>query len=146
MFHVKHTSEETKCIWVKINNYCCRLWEWNWSVPVGWRYVPLSHLHDLLDPVHIDRHPDEDVGLTRMSTAPHGNDHTLKYPAVPVLTRQRAAVVSLQTHRNNTLESLFVSVMTDCHCWGWKHLAVTSCPVPLHYPNGECVWFIGTYK
>lgn len=100
--------------------------------------MPLSHLHDLLDPVYIDRHPDEDVWLPLVSAAPHGNDHTLKYPAVPVLTRQRAAVVSLQTHRNNTRESLFVSVMTDCHCRGWKHLAVASCPVPLHYPHSDC--------
>lgn len=100
--------------------------------------MSLSHLHDLLDPVHIDRHPDEDVWLPRVSAAPHGNDHTLKYPAVRVLTRQRAAVVSLQTHRHNTLESLFVSVMTDCHWRGWKHLAVASCPVPLHYPHGDC--------
>lgn len=81
-----------------------------------WQSLSLSHLHDLFDPVHVDRDSDEDVGLPRVSAAPHGDDHTLEYPAVPVLTRQRAAVVSLQTHRNNTLESLFVSVMTDCHC------------------------------
>lgn len=92
--------------------------------------VPLRHLHDLLDPVHIGGHTDEDVGLPRVSAAPHGNDHALENPAVPVLTRQRAAVVSLQTHRNNNLESLFVSVMTDCHWRGWKHLAVTYCPPP----------------
>lgn len=78
--------------------------------------MSLRHLHDLLDPVHIHRDPDEDVRLSRVSTAPHGNDHPLKDPAVPILTRQRAAIVSLQTHRNNSVESLFVSVMTDCHC------------------------------
>lgn len=82
----------------------------------GWHYLSLSHLHDLLDPVHINRDANEDVGLSGVSTSPHGDDHTLKYPAVPVLTRQRATVVSLQTHKNNTPGSLFVSVMTDCHC------------------------------
>lgn len=82
----------------------------------GRQSLSLSHLHDLLDPVHIHRDPDEDVGLPRVSAAPHGDDHTLEYPAVHALTRQWATVVSLQTHRNNTLESLFVSVMTDCHC------------------------------
>lgn len=78
--------------------------------------LSLSHLHDLLDPVHVDRDTDEDVGLPRVPAAPHGDDHTLEDPAVPVLTGQRAAVVFLQTHRNKTLESLFVSVETECHC------------------------------
>lgn len=108
--------------------------------------LPLRHLHDLLDPVHVGRHPDEDVGLARVSAAPHGNDDALQYPAVPVLTRQRAAVVSLQTHRNNTPRSLFVSVMTDCHWRRWKHLAVTYLPrppppppPPQHYAHGKCL-------
>lgn len=101
--------------------------------------LPLSHLHDLLDPVHVHRDTDENVGLPRVSAAPHGDDHTLQYPAVPVPARQRAAVVSLQTHSNNTPESLFVSVMTACHCRSWKHLAVSSHPVHLHVhcPSGE---------
>lgn len=79
-------------------------------------YLLLSHLHDLLDPVHIDGHADENVGLPRVSAAPHGDDHALEYPAVPVLTRQRAAVVSLQAQSNSTPKSLFIFVMTDCHC------------------------------
>ncbi|TNN83968.1 hypothetical protein EYF80_005839 [Liparis tanakae] len=42
--------------------------------------------------VNVDGDTDEDVGLPLVSTAPHGDDHTLKYPAVAVLTRQRAAI------------------------------------------------------
>lgn len=58
----------------------------------------IVHLHDLLDPVHIDRDTDENVGLAWVSTAPHGNDHALEHPAVAVRTGQRATVVPLQTH------------------------------------------------
>lgn len=57
--------------------------------------VFLGHLHDLLDPVHVHGHSDKDVGLSRVSAAPHGDDDPLQNPAVPVLTRQRATVVSL---------------------------------------------------
>lgn len=60
-----------------------------------WGY--LSHLHHLLDPVHVHRDTDENVGLPRVSAAPHGDDHPLQDPAVAVLTGQGAAVVSLQT-------------------------------------------------
>ena len=59
-------------------------------------YLLLGHLHDLLDPIHVDGDPDEDVGLAWVATAPHRNDDSLQDPAVTVLAGQRAPVVSLR--------------------------------------------------
>lgn len=69
-------------------------------------YVFLSsgHLHNLLDPIYIKRHTDEDVWLAGVSAAAHWYDDSLQNPTVTVLTGQRAAIVSLEEQKRRTLQ------------------------------------------
>lgn len=69
------------------------------------RSALLGQLHDLLDPVHVDRHTDEDVGLPRVTAATHGDDDALQDPAVAVLTGQRSAIIPLKD-RHHTLHTM----------------------------------------
>lgn len=64
----------------------------------------LGHLHDLLNPIHINRHTDEDAWLAGVSAAPHWYDDSLQDPTIAVLTGQRAAVVSLKERKRRTLQ------------------------------------------
>lgn len=52
-------------------------------------------LEDLMYPLCVERHVDEDAGLVGSGTAPAMDADSHDDPDLPILTHQRAAVVSL---------------------------------------------------